>query len=885
MLKVRQLYVNYETAPIGVETPLRFHWVMDSDKRGVMQQSYCLQIALDGSFEHIIAEQEKETDASVGIRIEESALLPHTRYFARVRVAEKDGEASEYSDAVSFVTAPLLAEFDDASFITVETKEDAKNSKSTYLRRKFSIGKKIKSAYICATAHGVYELYLDGNKVGNDYLTPGWTSYHKHLMYQMYDITEQMTEGGHCVGAMLGAGWYKGVMGFLMRPNNYGEIAEFMCKLFLEYEDGTTEELVTDAAWEGTDGPVVFGEIYDGEIYDAAKEINDWCCYDGIEGQWKQVTTAKVDSGILASQYASRTQMMDELPAKKVWKDSKGRTVIDFGQNMTGWPVCRVKGKQGEQVEFSCFETLDKNGDVYTENLRLAKQSYTYTFKKDEEAEIRPHFTFMGYRYVWVKKFPCEVTKEHFISHTLHSNMRKTGEFECSNPDINQLQSNITWSLKGNFLDIPTDCPQRNERLGWTGDAQIFCRTACYLMQSYHFFEKWLRDVKEDQTPEGGVSHVVPDILTGVKEASNDWLVSNGTHSAAAWGDVAVINPWNIYLTYGDTQILLNQYESMRAWIEFMRSHSEGHIWTYRLQFGDWVALDAEEGSYFGATPLDITCTAYYAYSTGLFAKIASILGKEEDAKEYRQLEQEIIEVFRTRFFDEEGNMTAQTQTAHIVALYFNLVPEKYREKTVNNLVKLLEKENGHLVTGFVGTPYFTHALSRNGKVKEAYELLLKDDFPSWLFQIKMGATTIWEHWDGMKADGSMWSPDMNSFNHYSYGSIGEWLYRVMAGIEIDEEKPGYKHSLIQPKLSRHFDYVKASYDSSYGKIGAGWKLNGNVAEMDVTVPVNTTATISLDGFKSMIDACDICFEAEDGLMKGTAGSGTYHIVYEWEEG
>ncbi|MDE7045660.1 MAG: alpha-L-rhamnosidase, partial [Acetatifactor sp.] len=390
----------------------------------------------------------------------------------------------------------------------------------------------------------------------------------------------------------------------------------------------------------------------------------------------------------------------------------------------------------------------------------------------------------------------------------------------------------------------------------------------------------WLRDVAADQTAEGGVPHVVPDIISGKEE--NDWLLSQGTHSAAAWADVAVINPWTLYLVFGDREILEEQYDSMRKWIDFMREHSTDYIWNYRLQFGDWVALDAEEGSYFGATPNDLTCTAYFAYSTGLFAKIAGILGREEDAASYHGLYERIVEKFRETFFREDGVMTAQTQTAHILALHFDLVPEAFREKTAARLAELLEKENGHLVTGFVGTPYFCHALSRNGYEKEAYELLLKEDFPSWLYQVKMGATTVWEHWDGMKPDGTMWSPDMNSFNHYAYGAVGDWLYRVVLGMEIDEKDPGYHHSIISPQTGDAFDFAEGTYESIYGSLKVRWEKaeGGEARRLRITVPHNTAAEIRLEKGAEQIRAEGLRFEAKGGVFTAKCGSGEWEIIY-----
>ena len=535
--------------------------------------------------------------------------------------------------------------------------------------------------------------------------------------------------------------------------------------------------------------------------------------------------------------------------------------------------------EENQGIELYCFEVLDKDGNVYLDNLREAKAAMKYTFAREEAITWNPTFTYMGFQYALIVSYPGQPKVENFTACTLHSDMSSNGMLECSNPLLNQLHHNFLWGLKSNFLDVPTDCPQRDERLGWTGDAQIFCRTATYLMNTYTFYKKWLRDLEVDQTPEGGVPHVIPNIEEG--RTDGNWLLSQGAHSAAAWADAAIINTWTMYLMYGDKAILERQYKSMKGWIDFMHAHAVDYIWNYKLQFGDWVALDAEEGSYFGATPNDLTCTAYYAYSTGLFAKMAKVLGKEDVAAEYEALYQKIVNKFQETFFDAEGNMTAQTQTAHIVALYFQLTPKKYIQKTVEGLKRLLDKENGHLVTGFVGTPYFCHALSQNHCLNEAYDLLLKEDFPSWLYQVKKGATTIWEHWDGMKDDGSMWSADMNSFNHYAYGAIGEWMYRAMAGIEADSENPGFKHAILYPRIGGNLKYTEGTYHSIYGKVGVRWETDGNQITLTVEIPVNTTAEIRLDQAKAVKENDGLVFKAAEDYMYAETGSGVYKIVFE----
>lgn len=885
MLRVTEIRTNYLVNPIGIDKVPQFSWTLESDCRRVMQDSYQLQISTCSEFSEIVYDSGKmETDQSAHVKAAGLELESLKKYFIRVKAASQNGGESEWSEPGYFVTALLDNEW-EAQFISAETEEDAASSKGTYLRKEFNLKPQIKNAYICATALGLYQLYLNGQKVGKDELTPGWTSYHKHLRYQTYEVTELVKSGSNAVGAALGAGWYKGKMGFVGSRNNYGKQTALLAQLLVEYEDGSSQIIVTDNTWKGIDSPIVFAEIYDGETYDAGREIPGWNEAGLEDSGWSFAQKVHYDFSVLTSQEGAKVRENDALPAKRIFITPQGDTVIDFGQNLTGWIHVKAKGKAGDKIELNCFEVLDSKGNVYLDNLRGAKETMTYIFGEDGEIEYHPSFTFMGFQYAKISAYPGTPALEDFTAYALHSEMEDTGFFECSNPLVNQLQHNILWGMKGNFVDVPTDCPQRNERLGWTGDAQIFARTACYLKNTYNFYKKWLKDVEADQTPEGGVAHVVPDIISG--REGEDWLLSQGTHSAAAWADVAVIMPWVMYQTFGDKEILEIQFRSMKGWVDFMNTHSENYIWNYKLQFGDWVALDAEEGSYFGATPNDLTCTAYFAYTTGLFVKICKILKKEEEFAQYQTLYNHIVSAYQDTFFDKEGNMTVQTQTAHIVSLYFGLTPDAYKEKVVDGLKKLLEKENGHLVTGFVGTPYFCHALSENGCTKEAYELLLKEDFPSWLYQVKMGATTIWEHWDGLKPDGTMWSPDMNSFNHYAYGAIGEWLYRVCAGIEIDDDKPGYKHTIIHPHIGGGFTHVKAAYNSVYGTVKSEWSASedGKIT-LHINIPANTTAAVYLDDAAEVLENDGLDFKAEKECCAAEAGSGNYTVVYKklWNE-
>ena len=876
MLKIKEIKVNYEKNPIGLWGKPQFSWIMESDKRNVAQTAYHLQIAEQDDFSNLVFDSGRvESAESAHVFASGWQMKEATKYYLRVRVFTAT-EESEWQQDAYFVTALAGAKSWLGEFISAETKADKDNSKGTYVRNTFVVEKEVKEAYAFTTALGLYEFYLNGKKVGEDMLTPGWTSYHEHLLYQTYDITEYLTVGENCAGANLAAGWYKGLFGFDGLRNLYGEQTAFLGQLIIRYQDGTEQIVVTDSNWMGYDSPVEFAEIYDGEIYNARKEIPDWASAGLIADGWSAVEKVAYDKGVLQPQATCRVQKIDTLPAQKVFVTPQGDSVIDFGQNMSALIQATATGKAGDVIELWCFEELDKDGNVYLDNLRGAKQMMRYTFAADGTIQYMPTFTFMGFRYAKIASWPGAPKAEEFTAFVVHSNMESSGTFRCSNEDLNQLQHNILWGMKSNFVDVPTDCPQRNERLGWTGDAQIFCRTSAYLMNVYPFFNKWMTDVEKDQTPEGGVPHVVPDILTGY--VVDNWLLSQGTHSSAAWADAAVIIPWVMYLNFGDQEILKKQYQSMKSWIDFMVNHSEDYIWSYKLQCGDWVALDAEEGSYFGATPEDLTCTAYFAYSTELFVKISLILGKTAEAAQYQELYEKVVDKFKRTFFDQDGNMTVQTQTAHIVALYFGLVPEELEAQTTEGLKKLLAKEDGHLVTGFIGTPYFCHALSQNGALEEAYELLLKDDFPSWLYQVKQGATTVWEHWDGRKPDGSMWSPDMNSFNHYAYGAVGEWLYRVVAGLEIDENQPGYKHALIYPRMGGDLDFVEAEYQTVYGPLAVRWEVAGKTAKVQVNIPVNTTATIRLDA-SQVVEADGLDFSQQGETWAAEAGSGKYNIV------
>lgn len=889
MSVVTEVKVNYLDSTVGITESPQFSWIISSPFRNCRQKQYQIQISTDSTFSTLLFDTGL-VDSSESAHTYVEGFLPQEGivYYARVQ-AETEADREGTSVTGFSRSVKILGGLKDPAelkeyFITAEKPVDKEKAKGTYLRREITLQKAVKSAVIFTTAQGLYQLHLNGAKVSGDELAPGWSTYDQRLLYQSYEVTDLLQEGSNVLGAHLGAGWYKGDLSFLHIKNFYGDYASLSLRLDIEYTDGSRESFYSDESWRGDYSPVLNAEIYDGEEYDARLEQEGWELSGFDDSAWRNASAVACTAERIEAQVGSPVVLNERISPKLAFYTPNNERVIDFGQNMSALPEITGQGKAGDTIVLTFFEVLDKEGNVYTDNLRAAKQKLVYTVKDEKPFVYKPHFTFYGFRFIHVESFCGRADLDNFCARVIHSEMELTGSFKCSNPDLNQLQHNILWGLKSNFVDVPTDCPQRDERMGWTGDAQVFCQTATFNVNTYTFFSKWLKDLALDQKAAGGVPHVVPDLLN--KYSFNNWLLNAGTHSAAAWADAAVINPWVLYQMFGDIVILETQYESMKSLIDFMRTHADNNIWNYKLQFGDWVALDAEEGSYFGATPNDLTCTAYYAYSTELFVKICRVLGKTDEAEGYEALRKEVVKTFQETFFHNDGTMTAQTQTAHILALHFNLAPEQYIPQTIKGLKRLLDKEDGHLVTGFVGTPYFCHVLSSNGCLEEAYDLLLKDDFPSWLYQVKKGATTIWEHWDGIKPDGSMWSPNMNSFNHYAYGAIGEWLYRVAAGIEVDESRPGFAHSIIAPRIGGGLSYVKGSYKSIYGTVGVHWevaqtKVSSKRVVLFADIPANTTATIKLMDHAALIDGDGLEFSVKDGIIQAEAGSGRYAITFE----
>lgn len=839
-MRITDLRVEYRKNPLGLDTAKpRFSWKIESEQTDTMQTAYQIQVISEGRM--IWDSGRCRSDESVLVEYAGAALAAECLYEYRAVVWDNHGEMAE---AVGTFETGLLAGTNfKAKWVTHPF--SAEETACPVFVKEIALEKKVKRARIYATALGVYEIRLDGKKVGNAFFAPGWTNYKKRLQYQTYDATELFGEkdsGKHVLEITVGNGWYKGILGFTCTPCNYGDKAALLAQLHVTYDDGTEEVFATGDDWRVKTGPVRYSELYMGETIDSTWKSEDAAAVEPFSYPMEQIV----------SQECEPVRITKRTAAKGLIVTPKGEKVLDFGQNMAGFVEVRVQAKPGQKITVRHAETLDKDGNFYPDTLRQAKSVDTYICDGTAQTFL-PHFTFHGFRYICVEGLD-EVNPADFTACALHTDMRETGSFACSNAMVNQLQSNIQWGQRSNFLDIPTDCPQRDERLGWTGDAQVFCRTASYNMETALFFSKWLHDLRSEQTEEFGPPHVVPNILSDQE-------------AAAAWSDAATVIPWTVYQVFGDKRVLADQYESMKGYVDYITAHCGANgLWQTGYQYGDWLALDKEESAdRTGATDKYLVANAYYAYSADLVRRAAEVLGYEEDAAKYGMLHQQIKEKFDEEYITRTGRMVSETQTGCVLALHFDLAQEKHRERIAKSLETNIANHKNHLSTGFVGTPYLCHVLSENGMHDLAGTIFLKEDYPSWLYAVKKGATTIWERWNSVLPDGSFDESGMNSLNHYAYGSIGDWMYEKLAG--INPAKPGYREIRIRPAFIRGITSVDASFDSVYGTIRSAWSCENGKITVDVTIPANTTAEIYLP--------------EKEGAVK--VGSGSWHYEYETE--
>jgi alpha-L-rhamnosidase len=884
---VEGLRAEYHVNPVGIDVRApRLSWKLHAERRGTMQGGYQLRVATDSAAlgrAPIWDTGRVASDSSVHRAYAGPALESATRYWWQVRAWDDRGRASEWSRPAYWETGLLSPEEWRARWISPDLAEDTtKSNPSPMLRADFALGAgRIVSARAYVTALGLYEMEINGRRVGDQLFTPGWTSYATRLQYQTYDVTPLLRPGANAVGVTLGDGWYRGRLAWGDQRNTYGKRLALLAQIVVRYADGREQVIATDDTWKASTGPIVMSDIYDGEVYDARLEQAGWSRAGFDAGAWRGMRAIEHSKSILLAPQGPPVRRIQELRPVKVLRTPAGQTVFDLGQNMVGWVRLKARGPAGTTITVRHAEVLDKQGNFYTANLRAAKATTKFTLKGGGDETYEPHFTFQGFRYVTLEGYPGEPDADAVTGVVIHSDMAPTGTFATSDSLVNRLQHNIVWGQKGNFLDVPTDCPQRDERLGWTGDAQVFSRTAAFNMDVAGFFTKWLADVAADQKENGAVPHVVPDVLSRPGRVEG---------AATGWADVAIIVPWQMYLAYGDRRLLERQFPSMEKWVGYMRRQAgDSLLWKSGFHFGDWLAFATTRSDYPGATTdKDLLAMAFFAHSSELLARSAEALGRAGDARRYAALADSVRRAFQREYVTPTGRLTSNTQTAYALALEFDLLPPNLRPEGARRLNEDVRRF-GHLTTGFLGTPHLTHALANTGSLDAAYLLLMRKQYPSWLYPITQGATTIWERWDGQKPDGSFQDVGMNSFNHYAYGAVGDWMYSTVAGLDFDPREPAYKHSFVRPRPGGGLTRAEASLETMYGRLASSWTLDSAAFRLTATVPPNTWSTVRLpnatlarvtESGRAAAQAPGVRAARQDGAdVVIEVGSGTYQFT------
>jgi alpha-L-rhamnosidase len=890
---------EYLVDPLGLdETEPRFSWLLDDRRRGARQSAYRVLVA--SSLERL-AEGTADLWDSGQVYAGETAHVVYAgeplRAFSRavwkVRVWDGDGHASPWSEPARFELGPLtVADWSEAAWIRSRVVGDSQTSvPAPFMRRRFRLEGRPVRARLYVTALGLYEASINGRLVTDAVYRPGWTDYHRRVPYQAYDVTDLLQPGENAIGAILGDGWYCGFVD--KRRQQWGDRPQLRAKLVVELE-GIAEPVVlaTDAAWRTTTGPIRMSDNYNGETYDARLELPGWDSPGYDDAFWEPVEALRDAVGgrlqLVATTAPPVRRVLELRPDRVV--ERPGRVYqFDLGQNMVGRVRLRMSAAEGTELTLRFAEMLEDDGTLHTANLGLAAATDRYTCKGGGEEIYEPRFTFHGFRYVEVSGSPVELGLDSVTGIVLHSDAAVSGEFRCSNELINRLQKNILWSQRGNFLDVPTDCPQRGERLGWTGDIQVFARTATFNMHAASFLTKYVADLRDGQ------------LVAGVDRGSYPWAVPRVVAQAGGpgWAAAGVVIPWVIYERYGDVRVLEHHYPSLLSYIDFLERAERGRADGTFTGFGDWLALDAvreqvdavASDDRFGGTPRDYLWRAFDAYTASLVSRIAQIVGRAEDAARLAARRKRLCDEFVRRYVDADGRLTVRTQTAYLLALHFDLLSDpEQRQAAAEDLVANVD-ELGHLQTGFIGTPYLLPVLSEIGRTDLAYQLLERIEYPGWLYSVAQGATTIWERWDAWTRERGFNGTEMNSFNHYAYGAVGEWLFRVVAGIDTTPDGGGYRHILIAPQPGGSLTFAQGHVDTIRGRIATAWKREAGRATLRLTVPPNTIATCRLPAASPrsvsehgvrLADVDGVSdVRVRDGRVECEAVAGTYEFVIE----
>ncbi|WP_167859708.1 alpha-L-rhamnosidase [Paenibacillus cymbidii] len=902
-LAIGQMQINALTDPQGIDSANpAFSWTLDADRRGAAQTAYRIIVA--SGTERLRQDEGDMWDSgridsqrTNGIRYEGKPLASGRPYWWKVTVWDENGNRSDWSDTATWSMGLLSRKEWRGKWIGLKSPHrptHAEPKPAVYLRGSFTVAKPVRRAMLYGTALGAYELSVNGRRIGADTLTPDWTDYNIRVQYQAYDLTGELAQGENTIAALLGQGWYAGYIG-MFGYQKYGQNPRLLVQLNVEYEDGTTASFVSDASWKASFGPLLATDFHMGETYDARLEQPGWERTGFDDSGWNAADIFYEYKGHIVSAICPPVRTMLKLAPQSIVRKEAGRCIVDMGQNMVGRLQLRVRGgAAGDTVVIRHGEALDEAGELYTANLRLSRQIDTFMLAGESEEVLEPHFTLHGFRYAEITGSCADrLEAADIVGVVVFTGLEQAGKLETSSPLLNKLVSNIEWTQRGNFVSVPTDCPQRDERLGWSGDAQVFFRTAAYLMKAEPFFAKWMVDLTDAQRPTGAFTDFAPFIPGGKTEHGGDMTYD---HTASAgWGDAGIIVPWEMYRVYGDVGIIERHFDAMARWIDFLAEMHPGHLREDLPQYGDWLSLAEAAGlgdfpnvAQFSTTPYDVFATAYYAYSAGLMAKMAALIGRHDDERRFAELNGAIKEAYNRAYVDAAGRIKGDTQSAYAMALYMDLLPEDKRDAAFARIVELLEARDWHLSTGIHGSRYILDILVRYGRGDIARRLLLTQTYPSWFYSILQGATTIWERWDGWTEEKGFQRPGMNSFNHYALGAVGEWIFRRIGGIDTDDTKPGFRHIRIEPLTGGELTHADCTYRSVVGTIGCSWRSEGERLRMSVRIPAGATATVRVPvrGGQQVWESGVPVEEAagirvagrEDGCVLLDAGSGDYEF-------
>jgi alpha-L-rhamnosidase len=831
--------IEHHRHPLGIgEDRPRISWRISQAPAGWRQLAYRLLVTRGGSEEIF----DVESADQILVPWPDRALTSREQASVRVSVRGEDADWSPWSPATTLEAGLLLPEDWTALPVGAFWNEDPESDdrRPSLVRREFTVRDGLVRARLYASAHGLYEAELNGLRIGNDALSPGWTVYRSRPRYRTYDVGDLLVPGDNTLGAWLGDGWYRGRLGWRGGFRNvFGDDLSFLGQLELEYADGSRETVATDTSWRVAPSPILRSGIYDGEDYDAREEQSGWSTAQFDASSWQPVAVRHRDHATLVAPTAPPVRCTQEVLPVDVRSTPSGKLIVDFGQNLVGRIRIRVSGTRGRTVTLRTAEVLQE-GELYTRPLRGARSSDSYTLAGREPGETwEPRFTFHGFRYVEVAGWPGDLESDArdgaIVARVYHTDLERAGWLETSDASLNRLHENVVWGMRGNFVDIPTDCPQRDERVGWTGDIQVFGPTAATLFDVSGMLAGWLRDVAIEQLPDGTVPWYVPVI-----PAHAMWTP---IRPGAAWGDVAVLLPWTLYQRFGDARILGDQYESARAWVDLIaRRAGDSRLWDSDFQLGDWLDPAAPPQDPADArTDRHLVATAYFARSARVVSEMAEVLGRSDDHATYGRLADEVAAAFAGAYLDEHGRMSSDAQTAYALALRFDLIPDARRcLQAGDRLAELVAESDNRIATGFVGTPLVNDALTASGHLESAYDLLLERGCPSWLYQVDMGATTVWERWDSLLPDGTVNPGTMTSFNHYALGAVADWMYRVVAGLAPAE--PGYRRIRFAPRPGGGLTSARARHLTPYGEVAIAWTLEEGRLRVAMTVPFGTRA-------------------------------------------